>query len=214
MKKKILIFSAGPAGREINQLILNINKFKSEWDVVGFVDDDKNKIGKKIDEIEVYSNENKPQKDEIYAICGTMDWKIRKRIFEDEIKKNNYKLTNLIHPSVDLPKCFKAGLGNVIFGNVHISFEVQIKNFSIVSNYCDLGHNLITNDYFTAMPSAIIGGNCEIGKNTLIGSGVKIHQGLKIGSGSKIGMGTIVTSDVKDNSLVIDHPRKVIKEIK
>jgi len=64
------------------------------------------------------------------------------------------------------------------------------------------------------MPSVIIGGNCEIGKNTLIGSGVKIHQGLKIGSGSKIGMGTIVTSDVKDNSLVIDHPRKVIKEIK
>jgi len=46
MKKKILIFSAGPAGREINQLILNINKFRAEWKVVGFVDDDKNFITK------------------------------------------------------------------------------------------------------------------------------------------------------------------------
>ena len=43
----------------------------------GFVDDDKNKIGKKIDEIEVYSYENKLKKIEIYAICGTMDNKIR-----------------------------------------------------------------------------------------------------------------------------------------
>ena len=84
----------------------------------------------------------------------------------------------------------------------------------IVSNYCDLGHNLVANDYFTAMPSVIIGGNCEIGESTLIGSGAKIHQGLKIGKNSKIGMGTIVTSDVRDNSLVIDHPRKAIKEIK
>ena len=91
---------------------------------------------------------------------------------------------------------------------------MQIKNFSIVSNYCDLGHNLVANDYFTVMPSVIIGGNCEIGENTLIGSGAKIHQGLKIGKGSKIGMGTLVTSDVNDNTLVIDHPRKVIKEIK
>ena len=214
MRKKILIFSAGPAGREINQLIISINKFQAEWEVVGFVDDNKNKIGKKIDEIEVYSNENKPKKNEIYAICGTMDNKIRKRIFDQEIKKNNYKLTNLIHPSIEQPKCFKIGLGNIIFGNVHISFEVQIKNFSIVSNYCDLGHNLVANDYFTVMPSVIIGGNCEIGENTLIGSGAKIHQGLKIGKGSKIGMGTLVTSDVNDNTLVIDHPRKVIKEIK
>ena len=64
------------------------------------------------------------------------------------------------------------------------------------------------------MPSVIIGGNCEIGESTLIGSGAKIHQGLKIGKGSKIGMGTLVTSDVNDNTLVIDHPRKVFKKIK
>ena len=47
--------------------------------MIGFVDDDKNKIGKKIDEIEVYSNENKPHKSEIYAICGSMDYKIEKK---------------------------------------------------------------------------------------------------------------------------------------
>ena len=55
MKKKILIFSAGSAGREVFQLILNINKLHNEWEVIGYVDDDTNKIGKIIDDVQVYS---------------------------------------------------------------------------------------------------------------------------------------------------------------
>ena len=212
MKKKILIFSAGSASREVFQLILSINKLHSAWEVIGYVDDDFNKIGKTIDNIEVYSNANKPKKKDIYAICGVMDGAIRKKIFSEEIIKNGYQLTNLIHPLIEQPKCFNIGYGNIIFGNVHISFEVNIKNFSIISNYCDLGHNLIANSYFTVMPSVTIGGNCEIGEQTLIGSGVKIYQGIKIGSNCKIGMGTLIAADIKNNTSATDHPRKIVKE--
>jgi len=212
MRKKILIFSAGSASREVFQLILSINKLHNTWEVIGYVDDDPEKVGKMIDNIKVYSNLNKPKKKNIYAICGVMDGTIRKKIFDEEIIKNGYQLTNLIHPLVEKPKCFSIGMGNIIFGNVHISFEVNIKNFSIISNYCDLGHNLIANDYLTIMPSVTIGGNCEIGGQTLIGSGAKIHQGIKIERNCKIGMGTLITSDVKNNTSVIDYPRKVIKE--
>jgi len=212
MKKKILIFSAGSAGKEVFQLILNINKLYNEWEVIGYVDNDTNKIGKTIDDVQVYSSANKPKKKEIYAACGVMDGAIRKKIFNEEIIKNEYQLTNLIHPLVEQPKCFKTGLGNIIFGNVHISFEVDIKNFSIISNFCDLGHNLIANNYFTIMPSAIIGGNCEIGEQTLIGSGAMIHPRIKIGSNCKIGMGTLITSNIKNNTSVINYPRQTTKK--
>ena len=37
--KEILIFSAGPAGRETFQLINSINRSKKEWKVIGYVDD-------------------------------------------------------------------------------------------------------------------------------------------------------------------------------
>ena len=212
MKKKILIFSAGSAGREVFQLVLSINKLQNEWEVIGYVDDDSNKIGKTIDNTQVYSTTNKPKNKEIYAICGVTDGTIRKKIFDREIIKNGYQLTNLIHPLIEQPKCFETGLGNIIFGNVHISFEVNIKNFSIINNFCDLGHNLIANNYFTIMPSVIIGGNCEIGEQTLIGSDAKIHQGIKIGSNCKIGMGTLITGNIKNNTSVINYPRQVTKE--
>ena len=64
MKKKILIFSAGSAGREVFQLILSINKLQNEWEVIGYVDDDSNKIGKIIDNTQVYSTTNKPKNKE------------------------------------------------------------------------------------------------------------------------------------------------------
>jgi len=214
MIKKILIFSAGSAGREVFQLILNINKFNKEWDIIGYVDDLKSKDKKKIDNVKVYSSKNKPKNRDIYGICGIMDGAIRKKIFEKEIIRENYKLTNLIHPSIEKSKCFKIGTGNIIFNNVHISYEVNIKNFSLISNFCDLGHNLKAEDYITVMPSVIVGGGCKIGKNTLIGSGAKIHQGIKIGKNCKIGMGTLISQNIKDNISVVNFPRQVIRQNK
>ena len=132
---------------------------------------------------------------------------------DKDIIKNGYKLTNLIHPHVELPKCFKIGLGNIIFGNVHISFEVNINNFSIISNFCDLGHNLISGNCITVMPGVTIGGNCNIGAHTLIGSGSIIYQGTRIGENCKIGMGTLITNNLKNNSVVVDQPRKIIRNV-
>ena len=73
---------------------------------------------------------------------------------------------------------------------------------------------MAVNDFVTILPSVVIGGNCEIGAQTIIGSGAKIHQGIKIGDNCKIGMGSIITGDIKNNTSVIDHPRKVISENK
>ena len=115
MKKKILIFSAGPASREVFQLIESINKFREAWEVIGYVDDDPKKVGKNIDNVKVYSSINKPKQSEIYAICGISNIPLRKKIFEEEIIKNKFQLTNLIHPLVEIPTSFKIGFGNIIF---------------------------------------------------------------------------------------------------
>ena len=141
-----------------------------------------------------------------------MEPKLRERIYTNEIKKNNYRIANLIHPKIEVPDCFSIGKGNIIFNHVHISFEVKIKNYTIISNFCDLGHNLIAKDFLTIMPSVTIGGNCVLGKKTLIGSGVKILQNLNIEDNCKIGIGSTVISSLKKNSSLIDFQRKVIKK--
>ena len=58
--KKILIFSAGPAGRDIFLLINAINKIKKKWKVIGFVDDNTKFKKKKVEGLEVFSFKKKP----------------------------------------------------------------------------------------------------------------------------------------------------------
>ena len=214
MKKKILIFTAGSAGRELFKLIQEINMKKNQWEVIGYVDIDLKKRGKFIDKKKVYHKINKPYKENIYAICGIMDPATRKKIYNQEILKNNYKIPNLIHPSIIVPGSIKLGIGNIIFGNVHISYDVKIKNYCLISNFCDIGHNLSLGDHTTIMPSVSLGGNCIIKKETLIRSGALIHPNIKIGSNCKIGMGSLVIKDVKNNSSVVNYPRQIISNIK
>ncbi len=214
MIKKILIFSAGPAGREVFQLIKSINNKKKSFEVIGYVDNDESKNKTKIDNLKVYNANNLPKnKNGIYAVCGVSDYKIRQKIYIDQIIRNRFKVTNLIHPSIEIPSCLKMGEGNIIFGNVHISFDVNIGSFSLISNFCDLGHNLKSENFVTFMPSVAIGGNVTIGEKSFFGSGAKVHQGIKIGKNCMIGMGSIITKDIADKTSIANFPRQVEKKI-
>ncbi len=213
MKKKILIFSAGSAGRDISQLISIINKFDNKWEVIGYVDEDKKKIGKELDNLEVFSNKNKPKNNEIYAVCGIMEPIIRNKIFEKEIKKNGYKITNLIHPFVEKPNSMKIGNGNIIF-NCNINVDVTIKNFSLIHNFCNLGHNTTIGNYVTMLATITVGGHTTIGDKTFIASGADINRGIKIGNNCKIGIGSVIMNDIKKNTIVMDYPRRVTRKNK
>ena len=71
--KKLLIFSAGPAGREVYQLITEINKKKRTWNVIGYVDDNLSSKIKTLDKLKVFSQKNKPISKDLYAITGIMN---------------------------------------------------------------------------------------------------------------------------------------------
>ena len=89
---------------------------------------------------------------------------------------------------------------------------MSIGNFSIISNFCDVGHNLYSKNLLTLMPSVTIGGNCNVGGSTLLGAGVKVIQNIKIGDNCKIGIGCTITSDIPNGSSVVDYQRKATKK--
>lgn len=214
MKKKIIIFTAGSAGRETFKLIREISLFSNnKWEVLGYIDSSKKLDGKILDGVKIYSNCKKFKSKNIFAICGITDPFKRKKIYNDEIIKNKFKIPNLIHPKNIIPKDLKIGEGNIIFNHVHLSFEVSIKNYSLISNFTDIGHNSIINDYVSIMPQTSIGGNCKIGENTFIGSGSNIHQKIKIGKNCKVGMGSVVISEIKENHSVVNFQRQIKQKI-
>lgn len=53
----------------------------------------------------------------------------------------------------------------------------------------------------------------KIGKNVRIGANVVINPGVKIGDNTVIGSGSVVTKDIKENSIAFGNPCRVEKEI-
>ena len=209
--KKILIFGAGGSGREIFNLIQEINLYKKDsWKVIGYIDSNKKLLGKKIDGIKVISNSKKFDEKNTYAICGLIDPLKRKRVYQKEIKNRKYSIPNLIHPNIIKPSSLKIGTGNIIFNNVHLSYDVTVSNYNIISNFNDIGHNVRMEDYVTLMPQNIIGGKCKIGKFSFFGSGCRVHQNLKIGSSCNVGMGSTIVQNLKKGSKVITFQRQSI----
>lgn len=210
--KKLLIYTAGSGSREVLLAIQQMNELKPTWDILGFVDEDPNIIGKEVDGYPVYGPEHKEIASDVFGFCGIMNPKIRQRLVEEQIEGKGLLLATLIHPTVDLPGSFEAGPGTIIMANVFVSFNVKLGKCVMVLPGVVLGHSLRADDYVTILPSATINGTCTIGQRALIGSRVTLNVGISVGSDSLIGIGTTVLTNIGDNKRVVALPRQIVSE--
>ena len=211
--KNLYIYGAGPAGLEILELIKIINsKTKGKfWNVKGFIDTNIKLINKKLKNIKVLDQSQIKKNYSDFAICSITNPKIKNKVLKNLIK--NFKLTNLIHPNIQIPEDIILGKGNVIFSNVHLSYNLKIKNNCFIGYGCDIGHDAKIGESCSIMPGTIINGNVKIEDNCFIGSSALLSVGVKIGKNCKIGSGTNIFNNIKSNINVFEIPRLMKQKI-
>ena len=211
--KDIVIIGAGGFAREVAWLIENINKSKGQWNLLGFIDDDENLHGEKLNGYDILGDIDylNKLKNEVYCVIAIGDGKTRKQIV-DRINKNR-KFATLIHPDVDLSSTNLIGEGCIICCGTILTVNVALKNHIIINLDCTIGHDAILEDYTTLMPSVNVSGNVFIDKYTTVGTGTNIIQGLHIGKNSIVGAGSVVIRDIEDNCTVVGNPGRIIKKL-
>jgi len=209
--KKLLLYTAGSASREVLLAVQQLNERQPTWEVLGFVDEDPRIIGTEVDGYPVFGLDHNERGKDVYGICCVMDPKVRKRIVEEQIEGKGLALASIIHPSVVIPKDFEAGPGTVIMPSVNISFDVKLGKGVFVLWNVLLGHNLRAADYVTVLSSANITGGCSIGDRAIIGAGATINVNVSIGKDCLIGLGTTVFRNVGDNKSVVALPRQLVR---
>lgn len=68
--KKLVIIGASGFGKEVAWLVERINDFNQEWDLVGFVDDDKSTHGKLVNGYEVLGDINWLLENFAFSCCS------------------------------------------------------------------------------------------------------------------------------------------------
>ena len=215
MLKDIVIIGAGGVGRETALIIQDINKVNKEWNLLGFIDDNADIKGSKVNGYEVLGNlsflENYNK--EIYVVCAIANYKIKKTIIEKLKNNTNIKYATLVHPSTKINNTVEIGEGCIVYQNVILTANISIGNHVIISPRCGIGHDARVENYCSLLWNVSVSGNVLLKEGVLLGSASTIIQGLTVGEGSILGAGTVVIRDIADNVTAVGNPARILKKM-
>lgn len=211
--KELIIFGASGFGREVAWMVERINRIDPTWKLLGFMDDDDDIQGTKINGYSVLGKTGDIDKyPEAYFVVAVGASKIRKRIVENLKDMNpNIKFGILIDPSVEKSEFVTIGEGTIICAHTIITVNIEIGSHVIINLDCTVGHDAKLKDYVTLYPSVNVSGITNIGAVVEMGTGAQIIQGKNVGDYSIIGAGAVVVKNIPDKCTAVGNPAKPIK---
>ena len=206
--KNIVIIGSGGLATEIKCLIDAINNDKSQWNLLGFIDDwgkqkdDEIIAGYKVIGTTKYLNDVNEE------LCAVIAIGNPQYIMDAAEKVHNplIKFPNLIHPSVELNNPVNIGHGNIVCFGSFIACNVKIENFNFFNTMCAVGHDACIGSFNVFNPRTQISGGVSIGDVNFWGMNASIIQGKKVGNNNKIGASSFVIKNIKDNESVFGIP--------
>ena len=209
--KSVVIVGAGGFGREVLEIFKDINKQEKKWDILGFVDSNKELHGKTINNYPVLGGFNwfENHKD-VGCVCAIGEPKAKKKVVET-LQKMDVHFCNAIHPSVIMSDFIEFGEGVIVCAGTILTVNIRIGNHVIINLNCTIGHDAVIEDYCSLMPTVKINGNNHLYQGAYVGTGATFIHQVSIGAWSTIGAGAVVVGNIPENVIAVGTPAKVIK---
>lgn len=209
------IYGAGGLGREVLELVKQLEKISKRWSDIIFVVDSENPIdeNQQINGKQMLDFESAIQKysyEEMHFVIAVGEPGSRKKLF-DKVKKKGYFCETLIHPNVYIPENTKLSEGVVVQTGAVISCNVDISENVFIQNAACVGHDSQIGAHSVLSANVAIAGHCIIGKEVYIGLNVPIKEEIIIGNNTIIGMGAVVVRDIPENVIAMGNPARPLK---
>jgi sugar O-acyltransferase (sialic acid O-acetyltransferase NeuD family) len=213
MEKRIVIFGAGGFGREVLQLIRDINRIHRTWNCLGFIVDSSFNDRSSIHGLPILGGSewlaNNPDVQIIVAVGSSSDrWRITNRIRSQ--CDNSFAV--LIHPRAWVGDNVEIGCGSVVCAGALITTDIKIAQHVHVNIGSTVGHDAQLGNFVTLNPSVNISGKVTLHTGTEVGTGSVVIPACTIGEWSIIGAGSVVTKSIKENCTAVGAPARIIKE--
>lgn len=214
------LYIIGGGGFTMEVLFLIDRFYKKKWKNIYIVDDDQEKIGSKIRNIDVVStiedfivnckNERDVELDIIIAINNSA---ARNLIVNNLLNQNvNFNFPNLLDGTLIFDEEYSTiGKGNIIMDYVGITGNVTIGDFNIIGARTGIGHDSLIGDFNTFSTRVSISGCVTIGNGNSFGLNSAVLQNKSIGDYNDIWSYTMILKNIKNNSTYFGMPAKKIQ---
>lgn len=214
------LYIIGAGGFTMEVLFLIDRFYKKTWKNIFIIDDNSDKIGTKIRNVDVVSNVNDfivKCKNEVHierdVIIAINNPRVRNTIvmllLEKKIKIN---FPNLVDGTLIFDAEYsKMGKGNIFMDFVGITGNVNIGDFNIIGARTGIGHDSTIGNFNTFSPRVSISGNVMIGNGNSFGLNSAILQNKSIGDNNNIWSYTMILKNIKNNCTYFGMPAKKIQ---
>ena len=229
--KELLLFPFNGNSREA---ITAVNSFRAsgdEWTIRGFLDDDERLHGNKYIDIPILGNKSlllTLPSYQILAVPGNSEnYLQRKRILDElsslinsgesehSVNSNQIyrtRFASIVDRRAVVASDAKIGVNTMILANVFLGPGVTIGNHCVILPNSVVAHESSVGDYTMIGSNVTISGGCTIEQNCYIGSGTRIREKIKVGQKSLLGLGSCLIRDVKDHSVMVGNPARLLRE--
>lgn len=208
---KLAIVGSGGFAREVLTLINAINSNTPQYEIVGFVGEDK---PQSVHGYPVIGNDDEVNltQEPLSIVIAVGEPRLKAKI---RGKYNNPLISfpTLVHPSVIFgdKESIKIGQGSIVCAGCILTTDINIKDFVTLNLQCTVGHDTVIGNYSSFMPSVNISGEVDIKEGVYVGTGAKIINQVEIGEQTIVGAGAVVAKTLPANCTAVGVPAKPIK---
>ncbi len=209
----VVILGAGGHAREVLWMFEEANKVGLQWNVLGFIDENRLNRGKILCNLPILGDFgwfDQPVARGAKVVSGVGDCGTKVH-FAKEASSLGLTFCSVIHPSVLMSNHVEVGEGTVIAAGSIVTTQVRIGNHVTVNLDCTISHDVVIGDYCTLAPGCHISGNVMLEEGVDLGTGTTIIQGRSVGAWSKIGAGAVVIDDIPNHVTAVGVPAKIVK---
>lgn len=208
--KNLYIVGAGGCGREVLQIVKDVNRIQgSRWNIVGFLDDTEDPLGgKECDYGVVGTIQDYVPKENDVLVMAIASPQAKQKLVPMLLDKGAVFET-VIHPNASISEFSTIGTGTVLYQNASVSCNVKVGDF-VTLLPCGLGHDVEVGDYSTISGSCSIMGGVTIGKRVFIAGNCAVIPHTTIEDDAYIGVGSVVLRRVKACMRVFGNPARPI----
>src|SRR5690348_7960340 len=210
----VVIIGAGGTGREVCWIFEESNDVKPQWNLLGFVDDNRELHASQRCDLPVLGGFDwlaTNAKKNLKVICAVGSPHARKTL-TDRASDIGLSFCTAIHPSVQMSRWVEVGSGSIIEAGCVLTTQVTVGPHTLLNTNCTVGHDAQIGPFCCINPGCHISGAVRIGEGVELGAGSVVIQCRTVGHWSVIGAGAVVISDIPPGVTAIGVPCRVIKQ--
>jgi sugar O-acyltransferase (sialic acid O-acetyltransferase NeuD family) len=199
----LVIVGAGGFGREVLELVRDINNAAPAFEFLGFLDDGpvNGELLERVGATALGASSRLADVEANFVIAiGAAE--PRRRI--DALARSHGRAAaTLVHPWATVGADVHVGDGAVVAAGVRLTTHVSVGRQAHVNFNCTVGHDAVIEDFATLYPGVHVSGGCVIEEDATLGTGCVILPDIRVGRGAVVGAGAVVVRDVAPGTTVV-----------